>query len=275
MTTRTWRSICGWTFACLFCGCLFVAAGGCKIWHSILSKLGLLLTLFVILGIVDRAWGGTWTFTIPASSIDDTYLNGLSSARNTNYEGLLYLVVGESYGDRIGLLGAIDISDSNTAKGGTLDSFKLVIKVLGKDDDFASGDSLKVTWNAIKRTPVTAEATDSSYSYGNHWQAHGATGENDEYTTRETDGVHVDSLLVTYAVAAGDSLTLWGNPDHATSEWWVVRGEEMVGSNGTRIYIRSTESTTASLRPYFVFYGTEGAATPVVRTANKMVGVKK
>ena len=237
--------------------------------------LTLAVTLFCLLFVCNSAKGATWTFTIPASEINDTYINGYPTSRGVNYDNTSTLQLGYSTGDRSTIIGSPYISDSLANHNGTLDSFKIVLKYGVRFSDFIDGDSVKVTMNALKVIPITTEATDSCYAYGYPWQTLGAYGATDQYTPVESDGVHGDSVIVKYAtVVAGDSLTLWGKPAHASQEWWIVRGTVMAVSADARFYLWATEKTTTSLKPYMVFYGTV-SAPPVTYTAKTIVGVKK
>ena len=239
--------------------------------HGFAKAVLTLIAILVVALLCQEAFGATWTFTVPGSLIDDSYMNGYAPSRNTNYEGLTGFVLGYS-GDAItGVIGSPNISDSLAAHTGTLDSFKVVLKMATKFSDFIDGDSIKINFNALKVIPVISEVTDSSYAYGYHWQGHGATGANDQYTPNESDGVHGDSVIVRYGTALGDSITLWGDPDHAGAEWWVIRATVMAVSVDARFYARSTEYGTVSQQPYFIFYGTEGTSAPVTYTATKKV----
>jgi hypothetical protein len=216
---------------------------------------------------------GAWQFTIPGSLIDDQWISEGSQTSNGGSGTALWF--GNSAGTRVIVVGSPNIDDSLAKYGGQCTSFKLVYKVDGKDADFETNDSIKFTWNALKVAPVEAQVTWQIYATGYGWQVYGALGANDEYTVRESDGTHPDSLWATAAVAAGDSITLWGNPAHAGANYWILRN--VVINHGTiggaRMKLRSTRTGYgATQMPYFIFYGEAG--TGGTGNYKKLGGVK-
>lgn len=249
-----------------------------KFWRNhalIWAAIGFALYLVVCFGGCNPAKGATWTFTVPASIIKDTYIKQYSP--NTSYEFVAAGYVGNNYQKFNLVVGSPKISDSLTAHGGTLDSFKIVWPMSGMLTYNKYGDTMSVYWNALKVIPAF-DALSPSWNYsdsgsGIKWQTAGALGANDQYTPRESDGIHVDSVIVDTTWVANAALTLWGNPAHASSEYWIIRGTVLKGNADFLMFFRTVEY--GSYMPSFTFYGTTGAAATVTYTAKTMVGVKK
>ncbi|GEM_PF-5473585 len=214
-------------------------------------------TLILWLLLATGAIAQSWSFTVTATALEDAYCSQLSP--NTNFGNLDALWIGQSYGDRWFYIGAATISDSLAKYGGQVTSVRLVDFVHNLDGDFTSIDSLSITWNALKVDPVELEVTDNIYATGLSWQVRGANGDNDQYTPRESDGVHADSVILRSTAVAGDSIVLYGNPDHAGAEFYVVRGTHLGAGEARAVLCASEHQVYDSYKtPYFVFEGESG-----------------
>ncbi len=227
-------------------------------------------TLILIFLLSIAAYADEWNFSItPTSSTDIDYVDDAfidNSEATTNYGTGQQLYFGSNYDERwvwVAFwaisdsleLEAYDGSDGDPNYSG-VDSAKIVFEISGVPDE---NDTLSGYLFAIKRDPVESEITWNIYSTGNSWETAGAQGSNDRYTSRESDGTHVDSIIVTGDDSQHNTYNCWINPDHIAEENWLLELSYEVGAEPNACYFYASDAWGTTGPKIYIYGGGSGA----------------
>lgn len=247
-----------------------------------LSSMALILIAFLLMFwlIPTFSYAATWTFTITKQGVGDgdNYLmdNMLAEGfATTNYDDATNLNFGNVFGNEYAMVyGFPTISDSLELGGGTTypgtpDSFKISFKVnteAGADEDYG----LHTYAIRTGHMPVENEATWTRYQIGDNWSTIGCWNTTDDiYATRESDGVHLDTLYIEGDNSAATWFEVWLNPDHVADEHWVIHVSytETGTASPPTVYAADAFGNTNS--PYLTVYGNDEGEEPAPSTRRR------
>ena len=230
-----------------------------------------LMVIFVLMaGVVDAA---TWTFTITKQEDGDgdNYLMDnvfAAGAATTNYDDGSGINFGSVYGNEYApVFGFPSISDSLALNGGNTypgdpDSLKLSFKV---NSEWGAGEDVGLHTYAIRsgHTPVEGQATWTIYSTDNSWSTIGCWNTtSDIYASRESDGVHDDTLYIEGDASAATWYEVWLDPDHVADEHWIIHTSYVETGHASPPAIYSADGWGTANAPYLTVYGNDEGSEP-------------
>ena len=243
----------------------------------------IIIFLIIVLAITySETNAATWTFTITKQGVgdgdnylmDNTFAEGFATTNNDDANNLNF---GNVFGNEYAMVyGFPSISDSLELGGGTTypgtpDSFKISFKV---NMEAGAGEDYGLHTYAIRlgHMPVEGEATWTIYSTGKNWSTIGCWNTTDDiYATRESDGVHLDTIYIEGDNSTATWFDVWLNPAHVADEHWIlhVSFTETGTASPPTVYAANAFGTANA--PYLTVYGNDEGEEPAASTRRRKV----